>query len=152
MVNELNAVLGTPHTVVCGDETFSMSLIKERIRDEFQAGLFDLAKRYVLSMREMVDEDEYRVMLKDLRQEFLSGQYAIDGKQGIEFIQTQAGIIMLIGLLLGVSVEKAKELMINYTDELKSALDVVIVQSMPPVPKQSPKVMARTKKTNPGRK
>jgi len=130
-INELNAVLGTPITVVCGDETFTMSLIKEKVREEFQETLHTRAKKYTLGMRTDVDEVTYAKMLSDLRREYLAGEFAIDGKQGSEFIQTVHGIILLLSILMGLPPGRVRELMLDYSEELKSALEVVVSQSTP---------------------
>jgi len=128
-MSELTASLATPHTFTHKDKTYTVSLITQEIQAKFEQLQFARACEAAKKLRVCMDKDEYHDHLQSLNENYISGHYSMKSQHGIEFAQSNTGMISLCSLLWGCDEQEMTNLLIACKDEIAALLDLVVKES-----------------------
>jgi len=127
----LNECLAKPHVFEHKGRKYKVSLINQDIKLKWEQAMFQRAKDAALGMRDLMTPADYRAHLKQLNDDYISGNYGMDSVMGMKAMQTPQGGLLLVSLLFGVDSTEAICLISERQADVIALLQVIMHESFP---------------------
>lgn len=128
-MSNLTSVVTGPFEFKWRDKTFQVQHITQKIKSEYERKQFTRARDAAVLLKECMSKSEYIQHLKDLNDDFISGEYGLESAKGLKYAQTNKGVLLLCSLLWQTDEETMMQILTDKQEEVKSLLDCIIKES-----------------------
>lgn len=127
---------GSPHVFEHEGKTYSVRMLDQNVKDEFEKALFGRARSLARLEQPDLSEEQFASVLLALNDKFLEGEYALESKKGLAFLNSTKGQLVLSSILFGVPETEMVQMLLSRGIEVAAMLKLVIDESLP---KRKPK-------------
>lgn len=124
---------GEPHTIQYKGKTYQVRPLDQKAKDAFQKRLFASARESAAGLKDLMTPEQYDAHLLKLNDEFLLGEYALESKRGLAYLQTTAGRLAIAAILLNATDYEVMCLLAERGSEVGSLVALTLKESLPQV-------------------
>jgi hypothetical protein len=121
---------GEPITLAHAGKTYRFSLITQRVKSAWERRLRGRALEAFADLRQD-DPEGYALAVQGVGRDHAAGRYAWGGDLSNQASGTEAGVLALVSLLVGVPEAEAAALATARPVDVENALEAVYVESFP---------------------
>lgn len=125
----LNKYLNGKYTFKDGDDTYEVSLVTMKIKNEFAKALFIKARDGLILLKDALTKQEYMEHLFALNEEYMAGGFDTDSERGQAAMQSESGVLLMSSLLFGTTEEKMIDLFVRKEVEVMTIMKLVLKES-----------------------
>lgn len=133
-MSELSQALGNAgakHRLDNRGKVYEFSLVTQKLKDAFQKRYFEHEKRALAEMRDLYPAPDYLAEVKGLHDRYKRGELNLLSRDGMAWVQTEAGAMTLVSLLAGCDENEALGLVADRGEEVQSLIRLIFFESFP---------------------
>jgi len=115
-------------------KVYQVSLITQEIKAKYEKAFFRRNRDCLLDMKEILTPEEYQTQVTKLQDDYMTGKFAFESEQGLDFMKQQAGASLIVQLLFNCTEEEVIKLLLERQEDVTNLITLIAKESFPKPP------------------